>query len=459
MSASHEREISANGALASRPPARKRISWFEWNAHALPLTDFSGNTAAGSGGLWTATPVYHWRPSPPGTAVSYLTAPLRANTVVIGAARCTPGSARRRRTSISRRRSRRFAPTARRHLSRTVGCGPANASWTGAKALCSSPSSACGRPTSHRCRATGSSRRQRQPDGAREGVDRGLETDGLQADPPGGPGRERSDRTTAVSRAAGRAVPNPPAARQSHRHSLKPNAYGGQEAGHVAARVARGLFRAAIGTEVGRRSILGHDRDLDRETTRTAIARRGRRCLRDVVGVERCRDTRELTLRGERCRLRLSVWRRQAGLSHGDANSLQVLPLRRRAATAGPKDKADAYRPERRSHTRIMRRGAAAAILAPSLDPPAGGFRRSTGPRSGLACKESEGDQFRLSLLRPPAVRHRGALDQRRVAGTAIARRVLAPQSLLERLGLAWNVVRIAPERQLQKTVVSPHAP
>jgi uncharacterized protein len=77
--------LSANGALASRPPARKRISWFEWNAHALPLTDFSGNTAAGSGGLWTATPVYHWRPSPPGTAVSYLTAPLRANTVVIGA--------------------------------------------------------------------------------------------------------------------------------------------------------------------------------------------------------------------------------------------------------------------------------------------------------------------------------------------------------------------------------------
>ncbi len=210
-----------------------------------------------------------------------------------------------------------------------------------------------------------------------------------------------------MSRAAGRAVPDLPAARQSHRYSLKPNAYGGQKSGHVAARVARGLFRAAIGTEIGRRSILGHDRDLDRETTRTAIARRGRRCLRDVVGVERCRDTRELTLRGERCRLGLSVWRRQAGLSHGDANGLQVLPLRRRAATAGPKDKADAYRPERRSHTRIMRRGAAAAILAPSLDPPAGGFRRSTGPRSGLACEESEGDQFRLSLLRPPAVRHR----------------------------------------------------
>ncbi len=31
--------------------------------------------------------------------------------------------------------------------------------------------------------------------------------------------------------------------------------------------------------------------------------------------------------------------------------------------------------------------------------------------------------------------------------------------TLLERLGLAWNVVRIAPERQLQKTVVSPQAP
>jgi stearoyl-CoA desaturase (Delta-9 desaturase) len=31
--------------------------------------------------------------------------------------------------------------------------------------------------------------------------------------------------------------------------------------------------------------------------------------------------------------------------------------------------------------------------------------------------------------------------------------------TLLERLGLAWNVVRIAPERQLQKTVVSPQVP
>jgi uncharacterized protein len=35
--------------------------------------------------LWAATPDYHWKPHPQGTAVSYLTAPLRRNTTVIGA--------------------------------------------------------------------------------------------------------------------------------------------------------------------------------------------------------------------------------------------------------------------------------------------------------------------------------------------------------------------------------------
>jgi uncharacterized protein len=35
--------------------------------------------------LWTATPTYHWDQNPPGTAASYLTAPLTSNTVVIGA--------------------------------------------------------------------------------------------------------------------------------------------------------------------------------------------------------------------------------------------------------------------------------------------------------------------------------------------------------------------------------------
>ncbi len=77
--------LSAGGALGASPPARGGADSFTWNAHALPLTDFTGDTAAGSGGLWTATPTYHWRPSPAGTAVSYLTSPLSTNTTVIGA--------------------------------------------------------------------------------------------------------------------------------------------------------------------------------------------------------------------------------------------------------------------------------------------------------------------------------------------------------------------------------------
>jgi hypothetical protein len=77
--------LSPGGSLSGSPPAGSRADEFTWNAHALPMTDFSGDTAAGSGGLWTATPNYEWAQSPPGSAVSYLTAPLAANTTVIGA--------------------------------------------------------------------------------------------------------------------------------------------------------------------------------------------------------------------------------------------------------------------------------------------------------------------------------------------------------------------------------------
>ncbi|HEX8752938.1 MAG TPA: CocE/NonD family hydrolase [Solirubrobacterales bacterium] len=77
--------VSRGGHLRSQKPEAKRADQFTWNAHALPPTDFSGDTASGSGGLWTATPEYHWEQNPPGTAVSYLTAPLKQTTTVIGA--------------------------------------------------------------------------------------------------------------------------------------------------------------------------------------------------------------------------------------------------------------------------------------------------------------------------------------------------------------------------------------
>ncbi len=77
--------LGPSGALAARPPAKAGANEFTWNADALPATDFTGDTSGGTGGLWTATPVYHWNQNPSGTALAYVTAPLAANTVVVGA--------------------------------------------------------------------------------------------------------------------------------------------------------------------------------------------------------------------------------------------------------------------------------------------------------------------------------------------------------------------------------------
>jgi predicted acyl esterase len=77
--------LSAKGALVGAPAKRVGANTFTWNAHAVPPTDFTGDTAGASGGLWTATPTYNWAQNPKGTAVSYLTSPLHAATTVIGA--------------------------------------------------------------------------------------------------------------------------------------------------------------------------------------------------------------------------------------------------------------------------------------------------------------------------------------------------------------------------------------
>src|SRR3954454_1910131 len=81
----HSWYLSAKGGLSRKPSARRHANAFTWDAQALPPTDFTGDTAAGQGGLWTATPPYHWEQHPPGSAVSYVTQPLRNNTTVIGA--------------------------------------------------------------------------------------------------------------------------------------------------------------------------------------------------------------------------------------------------------------------------------------------------------------------------------------------------------------------------------------
>jgi uncharacterized protein len=77
--------LAEDGALRDKVPGKSGEDSFTWDAHARPLTNFHGDTAAGEGGLWTATPDYEWVQSPPGSAVSFLTSPMSANTTAIGA--------------------------------------------------------------------------------------------------------------------------------------------------------------------------------------------------------------------------------------------------------------------------------------------------------------------------------------------------------------------------------------
>ncbi len=77
--------LAAGGTLAGAAPAAAGADAFTWSRTARPPTDFTGDTSAGANGLWTATPPYRWSQSPAGTALSYVTAPLAADTGVLGA--------------------------------------------------------------------------------------------------------------------------------------------------------------------------------------------------------------------------------------------------------------------------------------------------------------------------------------------------------------------------------------
>ena len=74
--------LGTNGALSAGPASSGRADAFTWKPGARPATSFSGND--GPGGLWSATPDYHWQVNPAGTAASYVSAPLTTNTTVIG---------------------------------------------------------------------------------------------------------------------------------------------------------------------------------------------------------------------------------------------------------------------------------------------------------------------------------------------------------------------------------------
>ena len=77
--------LAARGALTDSRPTTTGADGFTWDPHARPRTSFTGDTSGGPGGLWTATPTYHWQPNPAGTALSYVTSPLASNTAVVGA--------------------------------------------------------------------------------------------------------------------------------------------------------------------------------------------------------------------------------------------------------------------------------------------------------------------------------------------------------------------------------------
>ena len=73
---------AANSLTDAKPPAGGSDS-FTWDKRARPATDFSGDT--GAGGLWGSAPNYDWTPNPVNNAGIYVSPPLTANTVVVGA--------------------------------------------------------------------------------------------------------------------------------------------------------------------------------------------------------------------------------------------------------------------------------------------------------------------------------------------------------------------------------------
>jgi len=64
--------LGAQGKLSARPASSASADSFTWSPHARPATSFTGPDNGAPGGLWTATPSYHWESSPPGTAAAYV---------------------------------------------------------------------------------------------------------------------------------------------------------------------------------------------------------------------------------------------------------------------------------------------------------------------------------------------------------------------------------------------------
>ncbi len=77
--------LGPHGTLSAQRAPGSGTDRYTSDPHALPLTDFIGST--GGGGLWGNASQWHWnwKQNPAGTAVSYVTPPLKSDTTVIGA--------------------------------------------------------------------------------------------------------------------------------------------------------------------------------------------------------------------------------------------------------------------------------------------------------------------------------------------------------------------------------------
>jgi predicted acyl esterase len=77
--------LSGGGTLSTARATSSSSDTFTWKPRARPATSFTGPDDGSPDGLWTTTPGYHWQVNPAGTAASYVSAPLSADAVVIGA--------------------------------------------------------------------------------------------------------------------------------------------------------------------------------------------------------------------------------------------------------------------------------------------------------------------------------------------------------------------------------------
>ncbi len=76
--------FGGGGELGQKRARGGAQSAFKWDADAIPLTNFSGDTDTGEGGLWTQSPQYQWEQTPAKNSASYVTQPLAEDTTVVG---------------------------------------------------------------------------------------------------------------------------------------------------------------------------------------------------------------------------------------------------------------------------------------------------------------------------------------------------------------------------------------